>query len=396
MRAAERMYVKQNPVPSTSRQQETRQKNDHQPDKRRNVVKNTSEEPEKKRNRTEPADVTNGHQQLQKNTDCCKKMQILETALINDLLEKTRKLENKEEELMAIQTLLKNVQEENEKLKKDLVNANNHIEKSDIGNSRKEEKLTEIETLLENSKKENKKLQQDLANANTNIGKWEEYLANVNTIFENSKRTAARDKYLEMCLQEVRNQHLAAHNIYELLKVDRKSPLDVKRTEYRKTARKYHPDKFHNHPISAQLTSHITVAFEIMSVERKDEAYNRYMDFGLNSFEAMKATQDGAPSQLKSSADATELIDFINTARNYLQIIKYSPSTHYGIYSKTLKEYVDHIAWNNGNKIERKLALDRLQRLKHLLENKNEFLKYVEYLKQQKGHHEALRLLDAE
>lgn len=248
------------------------------------------------------------------------------------------------------------------------------------------QKLKEDLAAAAQTRSEVEKLRKDLAEAAERATEMKKGL---------DEMKSDRDRYLELCLDEEEYRQSKARNIYELLRISRKMTKEEKRIEYKKLTRCYHPDKFNNHQKATEITKNINVAYSIASKPIHEEAYNRYLEFGDTSEEAIKKTNDSKNSQ-RSFCGARDLVNLINNAQNYLEIINYSPTKDFASYSLEIQRYVNTIAWSSDvqNTTDRRQALERLRRIYDRIQNQRMFLLYVRIMQKNGDHQRALQLTD--
>ncbi len=69
---------------------------------------------------------------------------------------------------------------------------------------------------------------------------------------------------------------------YEVLGLSRSAGQDEIKKAYRKLAKKYHPDTNKNNPAAEEKFKEISIAYEVLSDEKKKSLYDKYGEMGLN------------------------------------------------------------------------------------------------------------------
>lgn len=69
---------------------------------------------------------------------------------------------------------------------------------------------------------------------------------------------------------------------YEILGVPRSAGQDEIKKAYRKLAKRYHPDTNKNNPSAEEKFKEISIAYEVLSDEKKKALYDKYGEMGLN------------------------------------------------------------------------------------------------------------------
>ena len=69
---------------------------------------------------------------------------------------------------------------------------------------------------------------------------------------------------------------------YEALGVSRSATQEEIKKAYRKLAKKYHPDTNKNNPSAEEKFKEISIAYEVLSDEKKKSLYDKYGEMGLN------------------------------------------------------------------------------------------------------------------
>ncbi len=69
---------------------------------------------------------------------------------------------------------------------------------------------------------------------------------------------------------------------YEVLGLSRSAGQDEIKKAYRKLAKKYHPDTNKNNPAAEEKFKEISIAYEVLSDEKKKALYDKYGEMGLN------------------------------------------------------------------------------------------------------------------
>ena len=85
---------------------------------------------------------------------------------------------------------------------------------------------------------------------------------------------------------------------YDLLKVPRTATADEIKKAYRKKAVKYHPDKNPGDPDAEKKFKEISEAYEVLSDEKKRQAYDRYGKEGVAGAAGPGSAQAGGFSSM--------------------------------------------------------------------------------------------------